>query len=142
VVDYAEMLRQHESVLADVDRLELLVGSPPSDVSPARLRELMLGDAESLRTDLARHFAHEEEGGYLQVVLDTHPGMERRIEKLRSDHGTILRSLDAVTMGAGEIPMDDLRRELRAALSLLREHEAAETELMHQTVIQDEGTPD
>lgn len=142
MVAYDEMLRQHQSVLADVDRLELLLGSPPSDLSPERLRELTLNDARALAQDLARHFAYEEDGGYLRVVLDARPGLARPVEDLLAQHREIAARLREALAGAEDAPIETVRGRIRSALMLLREHEAAETKLVHEVVIRDVGTPD
>lgn len=143
VVDYEEMVRQHESVLADVDRLELLLGSPPADLEPARVRELLINDAQSLHEDLARHFSFEEgDGGYLRAVIEARPGLERRVEKLRIHHREILQRLQRAISATPDRPLEAVRQDIGSAVSLLREHEAAETELVHQVVVEDVGTQD
>jgi hypothetical protein len=124
---YEQMLREHQALDADLRSLEQAYEDPAA----------LFARLGPLRETLARHFAHEEEGGYLKVVTDTRPGLALRVDELKAQHQQILAALDsAVGLGATS---SELRGSVEAALAQLRAHERAENELVTDVVNEDIG---
>jgi hypothetical protein len=130
MVSYEQMLHEHESVEAELRGVEEALDDAPT----------LLTRLGSLREILERHFAHEEEGGYLALVTDARPGLSPRVEALRDQHQEILGGLRrALDLG---VDSDELRGAAESVAKTLREHEAGENELVLSAVNDDIGPAD
>jgi len=140
--DDREFARQHKSLKKDLERIDR--GS---------LARRAVGDGEqvadlkkaiaSLRTKLCDHFAFEEGGGYLQLVVAARPTLKHMVDRLRSDHDAILGALDDLVSAPGEEQSPEaIRSGFIAAIRHLRKHEANEMDLVQRTVNDDLGVAD
>jgi hypothetical protein len=134
---YQEILHQHEQVMHAVDRLDLLLGAPMKKLSEDRVRQIIIADVWSLHDDLAKHFEFEEEGGYLELVTNKRPGLSKSVEALQAQHQQVLDKLTKVLDADSKTELAELALELAEAIDLLREHEAAENELVLAAVNED-----
>jgi hypothetical protein len=77
------------------DRLEALIAEvrwvllKPSETHLSIIRELM----DELASLLKDHFAHEEDGGYFDEIMERNPTLARRVEQLRQDHREMLAAV-------------------------------------------------
>lgn len=141
MVDYQRMSSEHETVLADLDRIELLANSPPEQLAPERRDELLRNDLAALEQSLTRHFAFEEEDGYLTVVTEVMPNLTPKVEALHKQHDAIRRLLHAATT-EGSPESTDVANTAREIIRLLRNHEAAESGLVRKIINLDVAAPD
>jgi hypothetical protein len=119
-----ELWEQHAQLNARTSRiLEIVSGDldwPDLDVELAEVDRL-----------LGRHFALEEEGGYLHEVRDRVPSEAALLERLERAHGELtamLRSLRRLTLDRHDAAA--VRNALLDWLDLLGKHEAAENHLV------------
>ena len=107
------------------------------------LSDALVERLERLCDHLREHFALEEEGGYLQEVIDRRPGLQSRVAGLRRQHAAFLGEGAALShhlLGA-RVPHDALARVVRL-LEALRRHEIAEHDLLQQAFLDDLGSGD
>lgn len=100
----------------------------PTDANCAELHNRLCG----FREQLAGHFAHEEQGGYLTHVLEAAPSLERQVAKLRLQHSDFLERLDNLISRLSVEPPEswkEARADFGKLTVELRGHEAAETAL-------------
>lgn len=77
------------------ERLEILIAElqwvllKPSDTHLSIVKELM----DELVLLLREHFAHEEEGGYFDELVDLQPAVSARVEQLRQEHRQLLAAV-------------------------------------------------
>jgi hypothetical protein len=89
--DAPVLLEIHE----EHERLEILITElrwallKPSDMHLSIVKELM----DELAALLKEHFAHEEEGGYFDELVDMHPAVSARVERLRHEHRQMLAAV-------------------------------------------------
>ncbi len=104
----------------------------------------------SLDTELAefiemveRHFALEEEGGYMRELRDEYPRLGHRIDELAAEHASIREALSGCRKEAREgVGATELVEHLHRGLDLLAKHESAETELFQDAMQSDIGAAD
>jgi hypothetical protein len=128
------MHRVHAALRHDLDRL------PQVLTSPVEARRFLT----ELRAHVAQHFACEEEGGYMAVVLERRPESEHAVQQLLGQHRPMLALLDVFVReaeGAEKID-DDLRNRIAGWAELLRRHEAEENVLVEDAFNQDIGAED
>jgi hemerythrin len=77
------------------ERLEVLITElewvliKPSETHLTIVKELM----DELALLLKEHFAHEEEGGYFDDLVDIQPAISRRVDRLRQEHREMLAAV-------------------------------------------------
>jgi hypothetical protein len=78
------------------DRIEALIAEvrwvllKPSETHLSIIKELM----DELAALFKDHFAHEEEGGYFDEIMQRDPTVARRVEQLRQDHRAMLAAVN------------------------------------------------
>src|SRR5574341_1183181 len=106
------------------------------------LRELLTGLAE-LRAALVAHFLREEEAeGLFDMIRSMAPRLLERMTQLEHEHQSILEDIDALGARARAClagPVAEVLGEARAVTRRLRNHEAAEDEVLLDTVYNDLG---
>lgn len=94
-----DVARRMEEEHAIVDRLvrglrEWLAALPRSNfarwIDGARQR------FDHFRAHLIRHFAEEERDGYMRLLAGVHPIVTAEVERLRREHGEMIRLLEAM----------------------------------------------
>jgi hypothetical protein len=137
-----EIQQQHDEVLTHIDRLHRLSHGDARGLPHARSRTLVRQHLQALHAVLERHFAAEEEGGYMAEMLRNRPDLSSRADRIATQHGEILAAFEntlAMAPHATLIALEDTVGEL---LHLLGEHEAAERRLVQDAVLQDLGVGD
>jgi iron-sulfur cluster repair protein YtfE (RIC family) len=102
---------------------------------------------QTLERFLAAHFAREESGGYLEVALQAAPRLENKAERLRSEHGTLLREIREIRELALASAMSTeawaaVARAFEAFADRMTLHDEAENEIMTAAVLEDLGSKD
>lgn len=99
------------------------------------------------RNRLCKHFDLEEEGGFMNEIIDEAPERLNRVKELEAEHDQILSDLDAIlaVLKIMEIrdaaKIEDVRRRVIQLLSTLRTHESAENELIQRVYYREHGYP-
>jgi hypothetical protein len=93
---------------------------------------------------LTEHFRFEEQNGYMDVVREREPRLERTIQQLAEEHGQLTRSLDALIKEAGKATSlgDALREAILSWIECVRQHEARENDLVQDAFDLDIGVED
>ncbi len=134
-----EFEQQHEDIRTHVGRIHALFHGR---VEHTRARALLRQHLEALYALLVRHFAAEEDGGYMAEVLQRRPDLARRVQALQAEHPRILRSFAhtlAMIPHASLSALEDVVVEL---LGVLGDHDEAERRLVEDAVLQDLGVGD
>jgi hypothetical protein len=135
------LLAQHRE-LHDllVEARAALVASAGGPTAAAMARRQLAG----LREYLARHFAQEEEGGYLEESLARMPRLSRAVRDVLADHPGLLAELDGLLdrLSAGDIGGEAWRqagRDFEAFASHLLAHERNENAVLQEGYNEDLG---
>lgn len=96
---------------------------------------------------LTRHFQYEEEGGFLQPLLEHDPSVAPRVRQLSDEHDRMRRDFQELAGGLEDrLAQPDAARRLDAAmlslLDRLHEHEMAENGLVLDVFWTDSGLID
>ncbi|GMU24715.1 MAG: hypothetical protein AMXMBFR13_47880 [Phycisphaerae bacterium] len=100
------------------------------------------------RDHLRKHFTLEEEGGYLEAVIDRQPGLTAEVERLRHEHDELGHLLDAIHVAlsrTGEndrLLISDCCFRLQNVLKYLKDHEERENLMVISVFTDDLGTKD
>jgi hypothetical protein len=91
-------------------------------------RQQLLQDLNTLRTELARHFAEESEGGCLDEAISHQPCAGRKADLLEHEHPDLLAELDSVIQRLEKHSGQSTRLhiEFQAFAQRLKTHEQAE----------------
>jgi hypothetical protein len=130
--------RAHVTLLEDLRRLEEAARpQAPGGLAPLRAR---LG---ATRNHIAQHFRFEEQGGYLDVVRQREPRLERAVAQLAEEHRKLLAGLDGLIREVAAGPPDvALSDQVRAWVEQVRHHEAHENEVVQDAFNLDLGAED
>ena len=93
------------------------------------------------------HFALEEEGGYLQDVVQRIPHMDERVRRLQEQHEELLETIQRLSMLAtsgveSETWWTRISQDAESFVNRLIDHEHAENELVQEAYTEDIGTKD
>ena len=116
----------------------------PSVSMPRKLSSVRF-TMKSFHRHLERTMKLEEVGGYLSVVADSKPNLYDRIAALIGDHDRFrwqLRELMPLVEDVpqwGEEQFEDICVRIRALLDEVDVHDAAEIELLQESLLMDEG---
>jgi hemerythrin len=94
---------------------------------------------EATRKHITKHFRFEEEDGYMDVIREREPRLERTIQELAEEHGQLAQSLDLLIWEAQKSTSlgDELRREVHDWVDRIRRHEVRENNLVQDAFNQD-----
>lgn len=123
-LEHRELLRR---IADERNRWNRIERPNPSDFAEKRLR------LRGLRSDCAAHFLREEQGGYLNHILEASPRLEPEVGRLRADHRRFLARFDVlIDMLDPETPetWKETRADFGRLVHELRTHEAAEMSLV------------
>ena len=107
-----------------------------------------LGDrVRTIRGVVARHFAEEEDGGYMAAPLAAAPHLADRAGKLLAEHAQLLAEFDRLSDALCECPTKytlwgDARHDVEQVIEHLTEHEHRENELWYEAFETDAATVD
>lgn len=117
-------LRRH------ADRLHVLISAPRDVLPESRLRDVLVDELVTLRELLLRHFASEEEGGYLSSLLEARPQLKAEAAQLLEQHTTLRGDFDGLIGDAPRASLPDLLERIATVLESFDAHEHAETTLL------------
>ena len=144
----ARIRAEHERVTKVAQEIRAIIGAATPDERTPQWRLALLQLLRDLANELVEHFQLEEEGGFMSEVLSRLPQKARIVQGLEREHAEITRRLDKVVIDVEAVRQGndsdvlDIRRQTTAVLSLLDDHEAAESALIQEAYLQDEGGPD
>jgi hypothetical protein len=97
-----------------------------------------------MRDHLIHQFRLEEQGGYMQVVRERQPRLERAVRDLRDDHSLLSIGLqEAIRVATAAATVDDqVRQSVVGWVQAMREHEARENQLIEEAFDLDFGPGD
>lgn len=109
--------------------------------------EVARGRLATLRVHLARHFAQEEQGGYLEESLTRMPRLSRAVRDVLAEHPRLLAELDGLLerLAARDIGGEAWRqagRDFEAFASHLLAHERNENAVVQEGYNEDLGLAD
>lgn len=146
--ELAEWLRrEHDEVQRLSDGLRRLIATQPRTEVASWLSQLKEQFGE-FHAHASRHFAMEEEDGYLLPVLERMPPMHIRVRQLAQDHQELLRLMQAIEQQIADLlPTDrilimEIRDRMRRFLGFCEDHEHEENMLVSHVLTHDEGTKD
>lgn len=116
---------------------------------PRKLSSLQF-TMKSFHRHLERVMSIEEEGGYLDDILEVKPNLQSRIESLLGDHGRFrarIRELVPELDDLGEYDVSDwaeqqfldVCQDIRNLLDDVDRHDAQEIDLLQESLLYDEG---
>lgn len=114
------------------DRLHILISAPRDVLPEARLREVLVHDLDALHQVLLKHFAAEEEGGYLKSLREAKPELEADTLALLREHTTLAEDFQQLLADAPTIKLSDLLERIATVLENFDAHEHAEAKLLLQ----------
>ena len=124
----AALLKAHRELLARLRELEAAPAAPAEAATPWCVR------LDGARAVLADHFRFEEEGGYMDAVLQREPELGHKVEELRQQHVQLLAALDELrTVARTPDPLPaEFGERVRAWVRQLRHHESQENLLVQE----------
>jgi len=141
------MREEHRCVEELITKLgERVAGMPRVNID-GWIKELR-DDFERFRAHLLKHFALEEEGGYLNAVREVRPALDEDIHGLVCQHREVGFLLTEVFHEVSEVQADtplrirDVCCRIRNLIEILQQHEEIENRLMSQVLTRDMGTHD
>jgi len=138
---FHEMLRQHGQLLNQIAELRSLATPPAGNgrATDGRVAERLGGLCQGMRS----HFAFEEEGGYLDVVVAARPGLFFNVTRLQKEHAEFLREGESLTQALrGSTPRAEARTRLVRLLDQIGRHQHEEHRLLQQAIADDLGAGD
>jgi uncharacterized protein (UPF0335 family) len=100
------------------------------------------------RNELAKHFDLEEDGGFMEDVIERAPRFAPRVKELEDEHVDAVAQLEDITSGLKQMGVfdadawSDVKSSIIGLFDSLEEHEAAERDLILEVYFQDIGVGD
>jgi hemerythrin-like domain-containing protein len=140
--------QEHDTLLTAIHRLEAaLAAAAPRREQAWNVRAA--GELHEVQEALSQHVASAEgPGGLYEEIDTTRPTLARRVERLRQEHAELLgqaRALQQQMKGYGpdELPRyQAIRQQAAGLLNALRQHQAAEADLIFESFYTDIGAGD
>ena len=131
--------QEHASLLQDLATLEgCLAEGGPDIQADEQLRALELR--------LRSHMSREEEGGWMQEVLEHAPHLAREVRRLREEHSQLKTGFSDLVQRArriAEVWQDDrFRARMKGWIHAMRAHEMRESALLQEAYLRDIGAQD
>lgn len=108
----------------------MIITAPPGVLPEARLRDVLEYELASLQELLLRHFASEEEGGWLSQLVSNSPALASAAQELRTQHGALRAEFESLVTGVRSTPLPQLVERIGAALEMFDAHEHTEAQLL------------
>lgn len=139
--------KEHECIKRDMGDIEGAISKeiPFEEFSEWRLE--FMWRLRDFRLHLLKHFDLEEEGGFMNEILAEAPESAGKVAKLEQEHQQIVSDLDGVLSSLKELELrndeklQDVRRRVSQLISAIRNHEAAENDLIQVAYCQEYGYP-
>lgn len=140
-------LRVEHEILSHVHQaLSLAVRAPIEAESPDRWLERVCFLTDSFCRHLSRVFAIEEQGGYMDFVMESpQPTLAARVDELWAEHRTLMEELQQVLAEARSASpsnlanLYELKQRLAGFLARCDEHRRKECELCYEAFLVDIG---
>ncbi|HVP11758.1 MAG TPA: hemerythrin domain-containing protein [Phycisphaerae bacterium] len=138
---------EHEVVRGLSERLQEKVAIVPQANQQRWIQDLREA-FDHLRAHLIKHFALEEQDGYMVSVVHRRPSLAREVDRLAHEHGEIVRLLEGIHRAAHELMPDDrllIRdccRRIQNFLQYWERHESDENFLVMTAFTEDIGGND
>ena len=140
-----QVLAEHQTLAFVTSALRSTMGwkFAGSDLSRKLASSLFVG--QSFQRHLKRLLSLEEEEGYMDAVLSSHPELHEEVEKLRHEHDDFRRDLSRLLGRLRRVSPTDhegfanVSADMEALLDRLETHSTKETDLIQQALLQDEG---
>lgn len=138
-----DVLAEHKQLAQDVAAVDdwAATGTPRNSSWGAEMSKRAATAVEHLK----HHFGGKAEQELFEDFLERSPHLSDRLKKLTAEHAVIIHELKDVAeqskKAAGK-ELDRVARKARAAVALLRRHEAEENELILRSVFDDVGVGD
>ena len=132
-----QMIAEHDRHSHIVDRLWALTFAEQA-LTPARWRRLLEIEVREFSAMLNVHFASEEQGGYMRLVVERSSESATLVAFLLEQHQAIRMQFDLLLnrLQAGQAVATSLE-QLREVLWILRAHEQGENDLVHEVLHRD-----
>ena len=146
--DIARWMReQHDKVDVLVAKLrERVAAIPRANIEP--WLKTLSDEFERFRAHMQKHFALEEEGGYLASVIQLHPTMHGEVDRLIAEHRELAQLLTSIFDEVAHLQPDsplhirDACARIANLIGLLEHHEDHENMLVSHVFTQDMGAHD
>jgi iron-sulfur cluster repair protein YtfE (RIC family) len=138
---------EHEVVRGLSERLQEKVAIIPQANRQKWIQELREA-FDHLRAHLIKHFALEEQDGYMVPVVHRRPSLAREVERLAHEHGEVTRLLEGIhravheLMPENQLLIRDCARRLQNLLQYWERHESDENLLVITAFSEDIGGND
>lgn len=137
--------RDHETIRHQMGKLNVPTAEEirPQDFSDWKLK--FTWQLRDFKNRMLKHFDLEEEGGFMQDVLDVAPHSGQKVDQLKDEHEQIIKNLDRLTMRLKGIKerddshLDKIRAGLSKILSDIRAHENEEHILIQKAYYREYG---
>jgi hemerythrin-like domain-containing protein len=143
----SQIEKEHECIKRDMGDIKMAI---MEEVSPKNFPDWRLEFIWRLRdfkNHLLKHFELEEDGGFMAEILSESPEAMNQVKKLEAEHGQIVSELDAILADLKKIhekempKLEDIRSRVIQLMTTIRNHEAAENELIQTVYYQEYGYP-
>lgn len=128
------LAREHRALARAVAGVRKELADDPTSLA-------VRGELVALLRHLEAHFEYEEEGGYMDAVLELAPHRGDEVAALRAEHDRLREAFAALVDGErlDEHAPEDVRARANAALESLAEHERRENALVQETLLRESG---
>lgn len=146
--DLATWIREeHDEIDTLCEQLSRQVAMVPRVVSEPWLKDVRSSFGE-FADHLLTHMKLEEQDGYMTSLVDKHPRLSSRVEKLQTEHEDFRRLLKQLQSNISEagpenlLMIRDFCHRVRDLLHYFEHHERTENDLVELAITQDIGTKD
>ena len=140
---YRAIRKQHELLRESIKRIGAAACADTDDPTQSEQLAGLEQETAELHKVLTGHFALEEEGGYLEPVIAKRPGLSDSVDILKEQHAEILSMLGRLERQFKDgTSLQDARASVMEIVGLAARHEAAETDLIQKTLVEDIGAGD
>jgi len=146
--EVAKWMRDEHQALVDLNKVlrQHIAARPEVNVADW-LRGLQAGFGR-LRAHLERHFAVQEEGGYLSMVVERRPTLSTHVEHIRREHDELLQMAEHILRDSSEVMPEnrlllaDLCARVQRFMAVVADHDQRENMITLLVFSQDIGGKD
>lgn len=130
----AHLLAEHRRLQELVREIQTIFEN--RDETLGEVKERLVKGFRSLRSELSRHFAEEDEGGCIEEAVSRIPSLSSAATELENQHPLLLDSLDCLIDHVAKAPVGgraaELEKEFATLAQQLNTHEAAENRVLER----------
>ncbi len=144
----ARVQDEHESLKTTMTAIRAEIKSPLPEEDFGEWKLGFIWRLRDFQNELVKHFDLEEDGGFMQDLVNISPGCASRVEVLKQEHDDIIPRLNELTDRLKRISTNNdedlghVAEDVLSLFDLLERHEAAERELIQDVFFQDIGVGD